>query len=177
MTLQTRTPIRSCGKQYRSEEEALSSKRGLTGEYLANDCPACGAVHLERKTASRDTGPEASARPIVLERDGHACVSCGKPVGRPGQWWSIQHRLARGQGGGNELSNLIALCGSATSPGCHRRCEDREQEMNDRGYWLRSDQDPHLVGVLYLSASGGSGFTAWLEDDGSLLFEPPQGAV
>jgi len=175
MSLSQRTPMRACGRQFGSEEEALRSKRGLTGQYEAKECP-CGWWHLERKTTVRDTGPETSVRAIVLERDGHACVSCGRPVGRAGQWWSIQHRVARGTGGGNELSNLIALCGSATSPGCHRRCEDREQEMHDRGYWLRSGENPRLVGVQYFSP-GGSGFTAWLEDDGSLLFEPPAGAA
>src|SRR6185312_8370220 len=102
----------------------------------------CGGWHLTEapKPAPRvrpaDTGPDARTRKAVLERDQYQCVACSKPVGMPGTWWSIQHRLARGQGGGNQLWNLIALCGSATSQGCHLICEQRDQDMRYRGYWL-----------------------------------------
>jgi len=166
--------MRRCGRRWQTEEEALRSKRGLTGLYEPVRCRSgCGGVHLKKRQPQKDTGPSRKVRALVLERDGWSCVSCDKPVGLPGTWWSLQHRLARGVGGDNSPSNLIALCGSATSPGCHRRCEDRDEEMRHRGYWLRSDDDPPaLVPVMYFSPHG-SGFTAWLCDDGSLIFEQP----
>jgi hypothetical protein len=108
----------------------------------------------------------------VLARDNWQCVSCGFPVGGACTWWSLQHRKARGQGGGNEPFNLIVLCGSATSEGCHRRCEDRDREMQARGYWLESWQDPAAEGVMVFSEHG-SGVTVWLTEDGGYAFEAP----
>jgi hypothetical protein len=78
------------------------------------------------------------------------------------RWWSIQHRLARGQGGTNTLPNMVTLCGSATSPGCHWLCEQRDEDMLSRGLWLRSHQDPAKEPVVlwdgtavYLTSDGG----------------------
>ena len=123
------------------------------------------------KRSARDTGPSRNVRVLVCERDNWQCVGCGNPL-RAGTWWSLQHRKARGVGGDNSPSNLIVLCGSATSQGCHRLCEDRDREMHDRGLWLRSDEDPAMVPVVIVSEHG-SGITAWLADDGSYLFDPP----
>jgi hypothetical protein len=92
-----------------------------------------------------------------------------------GAWWSIQHRVARGQGGGNGPENLILLCGSATSDGCHRTAEDRDREYNARGYWLHSWESPLLVPVMVFGESGG--IMAWLTADGRYSFEAPGGAA
>lgn len=124
----------------------------------------------------RDTGPSQKVRQIVLERDQYQCCACGKPAGMPGTWWSIQHRVARGVGGGNGLENLVTLCGSATSAGCHRLCEDRDAEMHARGYWLRSGEDPLLVPVMLFSEHG-SGVTAWPTADGRWITEAPAGGA
>lgn len=178
--------IRRCGKRYPTEEAALRSKRGLTGACTAVLC-RCEGWHLvdiaarqesTRKQRERelrphkDTGPSRKVRATVLERDQYQCVACGKPVGMPGSWWSIQHRVARGVGGGNVPQNLLTLCGSATSAGCHRRAEDRDPEFHARGYWLRSDEDPALVPVMLFS-EGGSGITAWPTADGQWVVEAP----
>jgi hypothetical protein len=122
--------------------------------------------------APRDTGPARLVRSVVLDRDQYACLACGKPVGLPGTWWSIQHRLARGQGGTNDLFNLILLCGSATSAGCHLRCEQRDREMQAMGYWLESWQNPAAEPVMVHSEHG-SGVTVWLAADGTYRFEAP----
>lgn len=53
-----------------------------------------------------DTG----LRQAVFDRD-HYCVKCGKPLREP---VAVHHRKLRGQGGRDEITNLIALC----SP-CH----------------------------------------------------------
>jgi 5-methylcytosine-specific restriction endonuclease McrA len=113
------------------------------------------------------TGPDQKTRGLVLARDNWQCVSCGKPAGG-NAWWSIQHRVARGVGGGNSLQNLIVLCGSATSAGCHRDAENRTAESHARGYWLRSDENPALVPVLLHGR-----VLAWLDDSGGYSFQPP----
>jgi len=123
----------------------------------------------------RDTGPSQKVRVLVCERDNWQCVGCGSPL-RAGTWWSLQHRKARGVGGDNSPSNLIVLCGSATSKGCHRRCEDRDREMHARGLWLRSDEDPAMVPVM-IASEHDSGITAWLTEAGTYAFEAPAGAA
>lgn len=129
-----------------------------------------------KRKAPKDTGPARLVRNVVLERDGYACLACGKPAGMPGAWWSIQHRVARGQGGTNDLTNLILLCGSATSAGCHLRCEQRDREMQAQGYWLESWQDPAAEPVMVHGEHGG-GVTVWLLPDGTYGFEAPGEAV
>jgi 5-methylcytosine-specific restriction endonuclease McrA len=131
------------------------------------------AVAATRKPR-RDTGPDRATRAKVYEREGGMCASCGRHLGEQ-DWKSIQHRVRR-QVGGNGLENLILLCGSATSPGCHRKAEDRSEEMHFRGYWLRSDEDPRLVPVMLFSEHG-SGITAWLTADGQYSFEAPAGCA
>jgi hypothetical protein len=128
------------------------------------------------RKAPRDTGPSQRARGLVLARDNWQCVACGKPVGGALTWWSIQHRVARGQGGTNELPNLILLCGSATSPGCHLKCEQRDREMQAQGYWLESWQNPASEPVMVHSRHG-SGVTVWLTPEGGYAFEAPEGAA
>ena len=129
--------------------------------------------HRAGSETPRDTGPDRLTRIAVLERDQFQCCACGKPVGLPGTWWSIQHRVARGLGGTNELPNLVTLCGSATSPGCHRLAEDRGREMHEHGYWLRSDEDPAQVPIM-LASEFGSGITVWLTRDGGYSVEAPE---
>jgi hypothetical protein len=168
-------------KTFPTRESAERSKRFLAGGCEPRFHEPCDGFHLEltaarelpKRKAPRDTGPDRATRALVLARDGYACVSCGVSV--IGSQYSLQHRVARGVGGGNEASNLIVLCGSATSPGCHLEAEKRTSDSHQRGYWLRSTEDPRLHGVMYREADG-SGVTRWLEDDGGVLDEPPAGA-
>ena len=122
------------------------------------------------RRAPRDTGPSRKVRDLVVARDSGLCVGCGKPVGG-GTWWSLQHRVARGVGGGNSPCNLVTLCGLANT-GCHGLCEARDREMHARGLWLRSDENPAMVPVTLFSEHG-SRVTAWLTDDGTYAFEAP----
>lgn len=124
------------------------------------------------RRAPRNTGPSRKVRGLVLARDNFQCVGCGKAVGGTCTWWSLQHRVARGVGGDNSPCNLVVLCGSATSQGCHRLCEDRDREMHERGLWLRSDEDPAMVPVM-IASEHGSGVTAWLTEAGTFAFEAP----
>lgn len=187
MSLTTRTGMRRCGKRWPTEDAALRSKKGLTGDYLATPCRACCGWHLISKQAitdtvaeqreraakaPRDTGPSRKVRAIVLERDGYACARCGKPAGPGIGEYSLQHRKARGVGGDSSIPNLLLLCGSATTS-CHSEVEARKDARDlAAGYRLESWQTPGLEPVMYASPHG-SGFTAWLAEDGSLLFEGP----
>lgn len=124
-----------------------------------------------KRAAKKDTGPSRKVRNLVLERDGRACVCCGRSV--IGQVYSLQHRKRRSQGGTNSPSNLVTVLGDGTT-GCHQRIDSRKDPHDEaRGYTVRSWDDPALVGVMIFS-EGASGVTRWLSDDGLYLDEQPE---
>jgi hypothetical protein len=158
--------IRCCGKKRFATKEAAEAALLRIARTADNDrypryayeCPN-GWWHLTklapaRDTRSgRDTGPSLRVKAIVDERDNWTCAACGESVwGRP---YSRQHRVARGMGGTsnprvNAPSNLVLLCGSATSPGgCHLLCEQRDERMSELGFWLHSWQRPQLEPVAH----------------------------
>jgi hypothetical protein len=113
-------------------------------------------------------------RALVLERDGRACVCCGRAV--IGRRYSLQHRKRRSQGGTSLPSNLLTVLGDGTT-GCHARIDSRIDPHDEaRGYTVRSGQDPALVPVMVFS-EGGSGVLAWATDDGRWVFEAPGAAA
>lgn len=125
------------------------------------------AARLGRPKPKPNTGPDRTTRELVLERDSYQCVSCGLPI--TGQQFSLQHRKARGVGGDNAPSNLIVLCGSATSPGgCHLAAEQRQAESRDLGYWVLSWQDPAQIPVMHATYG-----RVWLTDTGEVSYSPP----
>lgn len=106
------------------------------------------------ETPQRSRGSEVArdVRANVYERDGHACVRCGKAVG-PGNR-QLQHRVARGMGGRadhDRPSALILLCGfSATDPaGCHEHVERWRTEAQAGGYGVPMGTDPLKWAVRY----------------------------
>jgi hypothetical protein len=118
-----------------------------------------------------DTGPSRLVRSVVLERDGYACVCCGRSV--IGQVYSLQHRQRRSQGGTNALSNLLTVLGDGTR-GCHARIDSRIDPHDEaKGYTVRSHQDPALVPVMVFSEDG-SVVTVWPTADGRWVTEPPE---
>ena len=125
------------------------------------------------KAASRprDTGPSPAVRKLVLERDGYACVCCGRSV--IGQPYSLQHRKRRSQGGDNSASNLVTVLGTGTTA-CHERIDSRRDPADEaKGYTCRSWQEPAEIPVMVFSP-GGSGMTVWLSADGRYLTEAPE---
>jgi 5-methylcytosine-specific restriction enzyme A len=107
------------------------------------------------KRTYRSTGPSQEVVTAVLERAGYSCEACGKPVGdRRGEDWSVQHRLPRRMGGTrwagcNLPSNLMILCGSATTPGsCHLFAESHRASAVAAGWLVLSRSDPTTVAVL-----------------------------
>lgn len=105
-----------------------------------------------KRPAGRAPMPAGLAE-MVLVRAEWLCDWCGRPImGRP---FSRQHRRAHGMGGrqGGELhtpANVIVLCGSATSPGCHNRAENDERDLAyDLGFAIRGEaRRPEDVPIL-----------------------------
>ncbi len=178
-----------CPKRYPTPDTAEAAAGRLitrTGRlYVAARCPACGKWHVResRQVApparqharhSRNTPPRAATEAAWL-RDGGRCVGCGVLI-TDGMWWSMQHRIRR-HAGGHQPSNLILLCGSATSRGCHRLAENRDADARRRGLWLPANTippvDPATVPVWYASDE------AWflLDDDGGRARCPAPEAV
>lgn len=131
----------------------------------------------EKRKRPRDTGPDRATRELVDERDDWHCACCGNSVyGRP---FSRQHRIARGMGGTsdpalNRPSNIVLLCGSATSPGgCHLACEQREERLHALGFWLNSWENPAAVPVAHASY----GWVLLLPDGGVDVLPLPWGGV
>lgn len=120
----------------------------------------------------RNTGPSAVTRLVVIGRAGGRCERCGKVVHTNGRFvgeYSIHHRKPRGMGGtkdpaANSPSNLVLLCGSATTPeGCHTAVEKFRQAALNTGWIVTRTADPARVPLKY-----SSGRWYLLGDDGTL---------
>lgn len=89
----------------------------------------------------------AALRQTLWDRtDGGFCEACGGKLNP--LWWDANHRKLKGQGGRDELPNLIAL-----HPSCHTiGAGSVHQETGwayDRGLLVRSALDPRTA-PLYL---------------------------
>jgi hypothetical protein len=127
--------------------------------------------------SSQHAGPSARVRRLVFARAFGFCESCGiSVIGRP---YSIQPRVEQATGAtsraeANAVWNLTLLCGSAESPGgCHLLCEQRDQDMHDRGMWLCSWESPRRV-PLRLFNPEGPRIRAWLNHQGTYDLEAPR---
>lgn len=122
----------------------------------------------------RPTGPSGDVVEVCLERAGYSCEACGSAIGdRRGVDWSVQHRRPRKMGGTrwpgcNLPSNLMILCGSATTPGsCHEFAESHRAAATAAGWLVPSGVDPLTEPVLVVG-----GRFVWLDDAGRYLDEP-----
>lgn len=98
--------------------------------------------------SARSTLPR-ELRDEVLARDEGRCVCGGDPI--RGYDYSIQHRAARGMGGSkhaNRPSNLILLCGSATT-GCHGWVEANPAAARRLGFRVPAGTDPASWPLLW----------------------------
>jgi len=110
-----------------------------------------------------------ATRRLILERDGAACVLCGKAY-HPA-FDSIHHRQARGMGGSkdpstNGAANGIVLCGSGTT-GHHGWVESHRAEALALGL-LVSRHGRQCPDEVPVSFDGGRTWL-YLADDGSRL--------
>lgn len=115
---------------------------------------------------------KATTRAAIDARDGAACRRCGRSL--YGQEFSRHHRKPRGMGGANRadanrLSNIVMLCGSATTPGsCHEWAESERALARASGWLVSNYSDPATIPVLTLA-----GETVWLGDSGAVSFGGP----
>ncbi len=103
------------------------------------------------------TAAQRRAHDAVLIRDGNHCQRCGRSVvNYPA---SVHHRRPRGMGGSRapltwDLSNLVLLCGDATTPeGCHLRVESYRRRAEMDGWLVRQSEDPRLKPVWRLQGT------------------------
>ena len=109
-------------------------------------------------------GVSLPVRKLVLARDEGRCQwpMCGAWLD---EFYSLQHRRARGMGGSrrpdtNQPSNLVAVCGSATT-GCHGLIEANPELASELGFRVSQGTTPanvliHTIthGVVYLDDNG-----------------------
>lgn len=121
-----------------------------------------------------------AVREAVKDRDGYACVACGKSI--VGRQYSLQHRRARKLGGAriewiDDPQNLITVCGSATSPdGCHfqvMESRNPERDADTLGYVISEwpEIDPRFIPVHYVTEHGTA--KVWLTPDCTISNDPP----
>jgi hypothetical protein len=99
-------------------------------------------------------------RRIVEQRSGFSCEGCGATEAT-----EIHHRKYRSRGGGNEVANLIHLCGWGNHTGCHGVAHSAEG--GELGWSCNSWTDPALTPVLY------RGVMSWLTPDGRVVDVKP----
>lgn len=173
MSLDERQRIRPCGKQYASEAEALASKRGRSGNYVAARCePGCQAWHLRRrpvgavtrKPAPKDTGAEGfpeAIRKAAIERDHGHCIACGDD-----RALHVHHRRIKGMGGDSRahtdcLCNAAVLCRL-----CHLWAHAQRRESEAQGFVVsRETELPGSISVMVFGPGGG-GATLFATCDG-----------
>ena len=124
----------------------------------------------------RYTGPSPEVVSAVLERAQYSCEACGIGLGpRRGEDWSVQHRRPRAMGGTrwpgvNMPSNLMILCGSATTPGsCHEFAETNRASAVAAGWLVLSRSDPRMAPCLVEHGSR----WVYLDDLGGYSDDPP----
>ena len=89
----------------------------------------------------RVTGPDHHTRFLVTARASSCCEVCGISVVR--DICSYHHRVPRGMGGTrspwiNLPSNILLVCGSATSMGgCHESIESHRERAYANGWLVR----------------------------------------
>lgn len=129
----------------------LTARKGLTRHTPLREVSAKRAALSGKPARPKDTGPGRPTRDLVMERDGYSCAWCGSQLLTGPR--SLQHRQARGMGGrvdANRPSNLLLLCGTATTPGgCHAWAESRCEEARVAGLWVPSWEDSAGVPVLH----------------------------
>lgn len=85
----------------------------------------------------------AKSRSLLRERSDRICEVCGLARAT-----NAHHRKNRSQGGGDELSNLLDVCGSGTT-GCHGWITENPATSYLNGWSVRQPDSPLEVPVFY----------------------------
>lgn len=102
-------------------------------------------------------------RRAVIDRDRGICQWCGDTV--QVDYYSLQHRRARGMGGSKDPvssspANGVVMCGTGTT-GCHGYVEAHPAEAIERGFRVPQGRNPALVPLV-----DWRGASWWLTPDG-----------
>lgn len=119
--------------------------------------------------AKPDGNFSPKVRQTIWERDGYACIICGRYSEQ------IHHRRPKAKGGTSvawvgEVPNGIVLCGSGTT-GCHGWVHDHPAQSRSRG-WIIS---PNWTQVTAMSESCWYpllGLRLFLDQDGAMREAP-----
>ena len=87
------------------------------------------------------TAISKAQRELLMLRSLGVCELCGAARAT-----NFHHRKNRSQGGGNELSNAMHLCGSG-STGCHGMVTEHPADSFDNGWSVKSFADPAEIVV------------------------------
>lgn len=152
-----RTPLRAMSDRRRQELAELGNVNPFStltnGGVVGRGSAPRLAAPAPKQRRPRDTGPDAATVALVWSRDGGRCVRCGGVLtGTRGFDWSVQHRRAR-QGTDrrpdtNQPTNLILLCGSATTL-CHGHVESYRDQARQHGWAIRQTKDPAAMPVQH----------------------------
>lgn len=104
---------------------------------------ASRAAHNKRPGRSSSQLCRPNTRARIYERDGHACVWCGKYLGNPEA--TLDHVIPRSAGGSNRYWNLITAC-----RGCNSRRKDTPAHMFARTFGF----EEHAIAARILRAIG-----------------------
>jgi 5-methylcytosine-specific restriction protein A len=142
--------------------------------------PLVAKKQLQRRTAmartvgkqrkQRDTGPTQATKVLLWARANGRCELCGRDL-EHGFPFSRHHRRPRGSGGStvswiNDVTNLLLLCGSATTPdGCHLLVEKHRDHAKALG-WLIPYSSPYTPAELPVSLEPGRGLVYLTADGG-----------
>jgi hypothetical protein len=110
---------------------------------------------VAKQRRRRDTGPTEDTKTMLWQRAGGRCELCRRDL-TSGFPFSRHHRRPRQMGGStvpwvNDITNLLLLCGTATTPGgCHTTVESDRARAYDAGWLIRATSDylPAEVPVL-----------------------------
>lgn len=104
------------------------------------------------------TPEERRARKLVRARSQSVCELCGRERAT-----NFQHRQNKSQLGGWTAENGLDVCGQGNATGCHGRIHQSPAVAYERGWSVRSTQNPADVpvwlagkGWSYLTADGGT---------------------
>lgn len=85
----------------------------------------------------------AKVRGQLRMREDNWCAKCGLKYAN-----NAHHRKNRSQGGQDDLSNLLLLCGSGTT-GCHGYITEHPRDSINHGWSVLSVHNPIDIPVFY----------------------------
>jgi hypothetical protein len=101
-------------------------------------------------------------RDALRERAEGCCELCGVPAN------NAHHRKNRSQGGRNELSNLLLLCGSGTT-GCHGFVTTEPRISKRLGWTVRRISEPADIAVWRFDLREERRVLVYLDDAGFVV--------